>query len=294
VGKPLVGKINFFVSHAWSYKFHELVEAIESFEQRKPGSYYFVDYFAINQWEPAGGLESLRSVIRGSDALVLVVSPLEQPKLMTRAWCLYELNIALQSNIPIYATVPGDEDFWLRAQIPIRARLHEKLTHLKVDSKNSEATMKSDEHKIKTRIYWLSNGFECLDQKLSEAMSSCIRILISPIVWQEWIKILGKLLSPCFDSLIGGEVVYISTIILKYIGHPFQCTCSIDYRKKYFEHYLSCAFCKRNGSEYYCLKCKSSFAADIVSIHVRSQGLYRYCECPTCNKQYIVEVPSFV
>jgi len=302
VSKPLVGKIRFFVSHAWSYKFHELVEAIESFERwsdergdaKKLGAYYFIDYFAINQWESAEELKSLGSLIKGSDALVLVVSPLNQPTPMSRAWCLYELHISMKYKIPMYVTVSKDQR--------LTATNLGALRHWKVDSKNSDATKKSDEYMIKTEIKQ-SIGFACLDLKVYEAIVSCMRILalsksefadrscdrlVFPSSYEfadrksirelflsatestsKWYltRILCQLLPLCCSSLIGGEVVYISSIIAEYIGYPFYCRCRSDYTKgdrPYTKHFLSCGFCKLGGSEWYCPACKSSFKSEVT------------------------------
>jgi len=301
--RPPVGKIRFFVSHAWSCKFHKLVEAIESFERgsaERVGAYYFIDYFAINQWESADELKSLGSLIKGSDALVLVVSPLKQPTPMSRAWCLYELNISMKYNIPIYVTVSKDQR--------LTATNLGALRHWEVDSKNSEATKKSDEYMIKTEIKQ-SIGFACLDLKVYEAIVSCMRILtLSKSEFSErksirelfvsttestfkWhlTRMLCQLLSLFFSSLIGGEVVYISSIIVEYIGYPFHCRCSSDYTrgdKFCCQYFFSCDFCKLGGSEWYCPACKSSFKSEIFRLDDDDVDVtWEWVTCP-CGKEY--------
>ena len=181
-GKPMVGKCRFFVSHAWSYQFSKLVEGLEWFEQgstEREGAYYFLDYFSINQWTPTDDLKSLESIIRLSDALVLVVWPLKKPKPMTRAWCLYELNISIKHNIPIYVTFPEDQRFLMRAQMLTSTNMSEltELTNFKVDSKSAEATKKSDECMVKTEIK-NSCGFAWLDMEVYQAVTKSMRILI--------------------------------------------------------------------------------------------------------------------
>jgi len=301
VSKPLVGKIRFFVSHAWSYKFHKLVEAIESFERqnaKRRGDYYFIDYFAINQWESADELKFLEWLIKWSDALVLVVSPLKQPTPMSCAWCLYELNIAMKYNIPIYMTVSKDQR--------LTATNLGVLRNWKVDSKNSEATKKSDEYMIKTKVKQ-SIGFACLDLKVYEAIVSCMRILtLSKSEFSErksirelfvsttestfkWhlTRMLCQLLSLCFSSLIGGENVYISSIIVDYIGYPFHCRCSSDHTrgdKILCQYFFSCDFCKLGGSEWYCPACKSSFKSEIFRFDY-DDAAWEWVTCP-CGKKY--------
>ena len=110
--QPVTGPIRFFVSHAWAYKFEHLVQAIDRYEKgnrSRAGAFYFIDYFAINQWKPVDELDSLGFLIQLSEAVVLVMSPLEKPIPMSRCWCLYELHTALKLDIPIHVTVPNDK-----------------------------------------------------------------------------------------------------------------------------------------------------------------------------------------
>jgi len=149
-GKPFIGEVQFFVSHAWKYKFSELVQAIERFEngdKKREGAYYFIDYFAVNQWKPKSDLKELGSVIKKSEALVMVLSPLKKPVLMTRCWCLYELRLAILNGKPIFGTVPDHQQRVLRTECIVGSKIN-----LVVDAENAEASVAEDKKMIKDEI----------------------------------------------------------------------------------------------------------------------------------------------
>jgi len=149
----LTGPVNFFVSHAWRYKFGKLVEAIERFEKassNRAGAYYFIDYFAINQWEPTEDLKSLGSLVQKSEALIFVMSSLKKSIAMMRCWCLYELFIAIKYNVPIHLAVPEEELSYLT--VLLQTSRKGEIAQFEVDSKNAEASKESDEDMIKTAI----------------------------------------------------------------------------------------------------------------------------------------------
>jgi len=174
-GKPLVGPIRYFVSHAWAYKFSNLVQAIEWFEAEnhdRAGSYYFIDYFTINQWNPTEELKSLEKLIISSEALVLVTWPIKAPIPLNRCWCLYEIHISTKSNIPIHVAVPDDQRLLWRTKVLTSSDIDE-LLRFKIDSKNAKAYFKSDEEMIKTAIQ-KSGGFAELDKMVFTSVTTCI------------------------------------------------------------------------------------------------------------------------
>lgn len=175
---PVIGKVRFFISHSWAYKFSSLVEAIERFEQGKPdraGAYYFIDYFAVNQWKPNEDLNSLANVIQRSEAVVLVMSPLDKPIPMTRCWCLWELFISIKRNIPIHVTLPDDQHSLLKLLLVTSSKPCEQ-SQFQVESNSSKASEKSDEDMIKTAIKQ-SEGFSWLDKEVQETVFKCVQSL---------------------------------------------------------------------------------------------------------------------
>lgn len=95
-GNDAIGKCQFFISHAWSYKFSVLISALSrwkklnGFPEKEP-IYLFVDYFTVNQNKPTEDLKGLSDMIVKSDKTILVLTPWHQPVPLTRSWCVYEI-----------------------------------------------------------------------------------------------------------------------------------------------------------------------------------------------------------
>jgi len=173
-----IGPVRFFVSHAWAYRFSNLVQAIENFEGENPdraGAYYFIDYFGINQWKPNEELDTLETLIERSEAVVLVLSPLKKPIPMTRCWCLYEIHMAIRHKITIHVTIPDNQRKMLRVLL-LTASSSDELSKFEVDSKNAKATKKSDEDMIKNAIEQ-QVGFASLDFIIYSSVVRCLRSL---------------------------------------------------------------------------------------------------------------------
>lgn len=95
-GNPAIGRVRFFVSHAWSYTYQTLIDSLirwkrlAKFGDDKP-LYMFLDYFVVNQNKPTEDLSRLDDMIALADSTVLVLSPWDRPTPLTRAWCVYEI-----------------------------------------------------------------------------------------------------------------------------------------------------------------------------------------------------------
>jgi len=173
-GKKFIGKVQFFVSHAWSYKFLDLVQAIKRFddsEQGVKGAYYFVDYFAVNQWNPTNDLGSLERLIELSDAVVLVMSPLKKPTPVTRCWCLYEIKAAIKYEKPLHGTVPDDQYAWFRTLVLTGSP--QELKNFVVEARTAKASVQSDEDMIKAAIR-NEIGFDNLNIQVYKAVLNCV------------------------------------------------------------------------------------------------------------------------
>ena len=93
-----VGTPNHFVSHAWSYKFVDVVAALRAYADRYDGeeAIFWFDCVSIDEhatqsfpqeWWKSVFQESIRMI----GHVVMVLSPWENPIPLTRAWCLWEV-----------------------------------------------------------------------------------------------------------------------------------------------------------------------------------------------------------
>ena len=91
-----VGKATVFVSHAWRYKFLDVVEALQNHFKDSPDQFIWFDLFSNNQ-HLAGNLpfewwtETFKSAIKEFGCTVMILSPWHDPIPFTRAWCLFEI-----------------------------------------------------------------------------------------------------------------------------------------------------------------------------------------------------------
>jgi hypothetical protein len=144
-GTPWVGAPTFFISYAWSFAFRMLIDIVEQHELAYPPAkghtnYYFFDQFSLNQHKFVDGTprsnphseqvplvavgkskkeaakEMQRQVVGALKAQMLKAGhvlmclwPLEMPVPLSRAWCLFELWVALENDIGLTMCF-GDAD----------------------------------------------------------------------------------------------------------------------------------------------------------------------------------------
>ena len=93
---PGIGKATVFISHAWKYKFIDVVNALQTHFHKSLDTIVWIDLFSINQhrWNKktfAWWSTTLQQGIGTLGRTVMVLSPWHDPIPLTRAWCLWEL-----------------------------------------------------------------------------------------------------------------------------------------------------------------------------------------------------------
>ena len=85
-----------FISHAWKYKFVDVVSALKTYFADNHDTIVWFDVFSVNQHK-AGETDfqwwssTFKEAIRQFGHTVMVLSPWNDPIPLTRAWCLWEL-----------------------------------------------------------------------------------------------------------------------------------------------------------------------------------------------------------
>lgn len=112
-------KADVFVSHAWAYKFVDVVEGIESFrETNKDKSSFYFDLW-VNDQHKAVTLDfkwwtdTFRHNVKEIQHTCMILTPWSNPVPFTRAWCLWELYCTLDTQTPltIQMSVKEKENF---------------------------------------------------------------------------------------------------------------------------------------------------------------------------------------
>ena len=90
--KVLVGNATHFVSHAWKYRFRDVVDALQVFDAQQESDserFYWFDVCSVNQHSSQVMPQAWwGSTFRDT---VMVLSPWMKPVPLTRAWCLWKL-----------------------------------------------------------------------------------------------------------------------------------------------------------------------------------------------------------
>jgi len=172
--KTNVGAVNVFISHAWSYKFDELVNAVENFEKQKCDGvkrYYFLDYLAVNQNKDCGkslalnDLKNLEPLIKKVKEFVLVTSPWNSPIPLTRAWCILEIATAQACDVEFFISMPSSQHKKFVEAIMDGGNLWEVFW--KLDTERAKATVPEDETMIKEKVLRELGGFDRLNASLA-------------------------------------------------------------------------------------------------------------------------------
>jgi len=125
--KSGVGPGNVYISHAWDYPFAELVDAIAAYEEdmrkashegilatvtgTKHRYYYWLDALSMNQWKPlctskkcpriTWFRDDLPNLIRTIGTFCMIILPWNQPLVLHRTWCLYEMTAAYKVSVEL-------------------------------------------------------------------------------------------------------------------------------------------------------------------------------------------------
>ena len=114
-----VGKPTAFLSHAWVYRFHNLVDAVEAYVEALPDDaeehFFWFDCFSLDQHAQASqGSQwwstTFMQAIGAIGNTVMVLSPWDAPIPLTRAWCVWELFCTATTSAEFAVCLGKDEE----------------------------------------------------------------------------------------------------------------------------------------------------------------------------------------
>lgn len=162
----LVKEANVFISHAWKYKFLDVVDSLfHHFEGELNDNYEIIvwfDIFSVNQHissiiNPSWWFDCFSSAIDKMHRTVLILAPWKDPIPLTRAWCLFEIYSTAKSKGRFeIAMSEGERSSFIAALMD--GEQYETLNTFlaTVNVLRSEATEPGDKEKI----------FQCVEESV--------------------------------------------------------------------------------------------------------------------------------
>lgn len=169
-----VGIASVFISHAWLYKFLDVMDALEWHFRHTPDIFIWYDLFSNNQHRATTldfdwWCNTFKSAIKDFGHTVMVFAPWKNPVPLTRGWCLFEL----------YCTITTGAKFDVAMSNTHRSEFLEDVSSRAIDSINQMlATINAEKSQCykeedKERIFTIVRqevGFHRVNSLIFEGM----------------------------------------------------------------------------------------------------------------------------
>ncbi len=145
-----------FISHAWSYSFLDVVEALQDHFREEPNKIVWFDLFSVNQHQHLRfpfdwWTTTFESAIQDFGHTVMVFAPWKDPIPLRRAWCLWELysTVNTKSVFEVAISSKQRQEFF-EACDPWHLDIEEKLNRAfdAIDVEHSQCTKPEDKLSI--------------------------------------------------------------------------------------------------------------------------------------------------
>ena len=175
-----VGKATVFISHAWKYKFMDLLSALKHHfrNENDDDVYIWFDLFSVNQHisdkvDPDWWNKSFMNAVKEIGHVVLVLSPWQNPIPFTRAWCLWEIYCAIVTGSKLEVAMDSGErqDF----VSSVRSDSEEYMQMLgNINVKKSEAWKVEDRDQIFAAVESMEGGFDKVNSMVCSRMRELV------------------------------------------------------------------------------------------------------------------------
>eukprot|EP00912_Choanoflagellata_sp_UC4_P001110 UC4_evm1s687 len=159
-----------FVSHAWSYSIIEVLEILIEYGEENPGTYYWFDILGVDQNQemnmpPEWWETTFKATVGQIGSTLLILSPWNNPRPMTRAWCLFEILATLHTGADMEILLPHSQRDALKAAV---LKDFEAVTAAlsSVDAEKATAYFVQDRDKIFRAIRETQGGFYDLNSRV--------------------------------------------------------------------------------------------------------------------------------
>jgi tetratricopeptide (TPR) repeat protein len=175
-GEVRVQPATWFVSHAWRYKFLDLVAALDLFFADQTGSIVlWLDIFSTSQHStfsrpPEWWQQTFCNAIGRMGQMVMVMTPWDNPISLTRAWCLVEIFACQSSGSHFDVAFPPSERERFLDEITAKSDVFYSMLS-NVNTARSECSRDSDKERIFAAVRGLNGGFIGLDRCVLKSLT---------------------------------------------------------------------------------------------------------------------------
>lgn len=179
-----IGKPTHFLSHAHTMSVEETLGSVERYASKLPAEalatmYWWVDGFSIDQHEcqysppsiddnSAAWAKTFEDAIRKMGNVVMVLNPWNEPLVLSRLWCLWELNCAVQTGSTFSICLSSEQETAFRTALSSNTGLA-MMTLSNIDVNKAEGNAK-DKAMIMGGIRASPGGAEALNQTAVEQL----------------------------------------------------------------------------------------------------------------------------
>ena len=176
-----VGRPTIFLSHAWTYKFRNLVAALRTYVDALPADapppFFWFDVFSIDehatqQFTQEWWSTTFMYAIEGIGHTLMMLSPWDKPIPLDRAWCLWEMYSTHKTRATFSVCLGPEEQRAFEEAILDDFDVVFKV-FAGIDVKNSKAGKKEDQKMIMDAVR-ATVGFSALNALAFEHMRGWI------------------------------------------------------------------------------------------------------------------------
>lgn len=171
---PGVAPAQVFISHAWSFQFLDVVEALTDHFENTPNVVVWFDLFSNNQHMNVSKpfewwCDVFKSNIAAMQHVVMVLAPWHSPVPLKRAWCLFELYCSASTHCRFEIAMSKFQQGEFLKAIAVNTEQEIKNLFSHIDCAASEATVQSDKVRI-FEVVERTVGFDAINSMVFEQL----------------------------------------------------------------------------------------------------------------------------
>jgi tetratricopeptide (TPR) repeat protein len=151
-----------FISHTWASSFLLVIETLAEHFSGNLDVFIWFDIFSVNQhvrFDSSWWDSAFKNAITVFKHTVMLMSPWDNPKALTRAWCLFELACTLESSSKFEIAMSQKDKMSLLELINQKGYNAIEKMLSNIDVEHSEASEETDKERIMDYVRKSKGGF---------------------------------------------------------------------------------------------------------------------------------------